>query len=71
MAEAALKASKALWKKQRVTILRDMELTSGGRKRFRLTSIGGSKAKPVTEEFDAVVLALPCTQVLCRCFDES
>jgi len=65
VAEAALKASKALWKKARVTILRDMELTSGGRKRFRLTSIGGSKAKPVTEEFDAVVLALPCTQVGC------
>jgi len=69
VAEAALKASKALWKKKRVTELK--EFTPGGRKRFLLTSIGNSKTKPVTEEFDAVVLALPCTKAGCGGIDFS
>jgi len=63
--------SKAQRKKRNVTELK--EITSGGRKHFLLTHKDPTKsdAEPVTEQFDAVVLALPCTKSGCGGIDFS
>lgn len=62
VAEAALQESKAQWKRNRVTRL--AESKSGTGRRFLLTSVDSSGTK-ADEEFDAVVLAVPCTVAGC------